>query len=148
MSYLDRLKRKIGKDVPGGEATKGAKAPYVPFVATLPAPLRQISEQFAFSPASDPVSDAEALQERAAIIAEGCGLDQAQALQEARWHAHREQCWRVFLVNAQRILEAPMHRRNEMLANYQGEASRRYGEATARDIAGTMRNWIAGKAAH
>ena len=43
MSYLAQLKRKILADVPRGEATKGTKAPYVPFVAPVSAPLRQIS---------------------------------------------------------------------------------------------------------
>ena len=45
----------------------------------------------------------EALEERAAIIAEGCGVDPAQAHQEARWRAERERTWRAFL----RILQAP-----------------------------------------
>ena len=54
MSYLDRLKRKIREDAPRGEATKGTKAPYVPFVAPLPTPSRQIS-------------DLEAFEERAAL---------------------------------------------------------------------------------
>ena len=48
MSYLDRLNRKIREDAPRGEATKGTKAPYVPFVAPLPAPSRQISDLEAF----------------------------------------------------------------------------------------------------
>jgi hypothetical protein len=148
MSYLDRLKRKIGEDVPRGEATKGTKAPYVPYVASLPAPPRQISEQFEFSPPADPANDDEALAERAAIIAEGCGMDQAQALQEARWHADRERCWRAFLRNAERILKASRGRRESLHADYQAEATQRYGEATARDMAASMRSWIAAKAVH
>lgn len=106
------------------------------------------SAEFVFAPPSDPASDAEAFQERAAIIAEGSGMDQAQALQEARWHVDREQCWRVFLHNAQRILAAPISRRAALLADYQAQAARRYGEATAQDMAGTMHNWIAGKGVH
>src|SRR5262245_34235061 len=51
---------------------------------------------FDFAPPSDPESDREALEERAAIIAEGCGLDSAQALQEAVWQAGREKAWRAF----------------------------------------------------
>ena|ERR1035437_9822241 len=47
---------------------------------------------FDFAP---PADDAEALEQRAAIIAEGCGIDQAMAFQEARWQADRERCWQV-----------------------------------------------------
>ena len=43
MSYLDRLKLKILANAPEYEATKGTKAPYVPFVAPESAPFRQIS---------------------------------------------------------------------------------------------------------
>lgn len=42
MSYLDRLKVKISENAPGDEATKPTKAPFVPFVAPLTAPSRQI----------------------------------------------------------------------------------------------------------
>ena len=45
MSYLDRLKQKMREDGPRGEATKGTKAPSVPFVAHLSAPSRQISPE-------------------------------------------------------------------------------------------------------
>ena len=43
MSYLDRLKRKILEDAPKSGATEVSKGATVPFVATPPAPLRQIS---------------------------------------------------------------------------------------------------------
>lgn len=43
MSYLARLKEKISQDAPKPEATKVSKAPFVPFVAPPPAPLRDIS---------------------------------------------------------------------------------------------------------
>ena len=43
MSYLDRLKRKILEKAPEYEATKGTKAPYVPFVAPESAAFGQIS---------------------------------------------------------------------------------------------------------
>ena len=105
-------------------------------------------EQFEFSPPSDPANDAEALEERAAIIAEGCGIDQARALQEARWQADRERCWRVFMGNAERILNVPAARRETMLADYRARAAQRYGEATARDMAGTLRNWVNGRGVH
>ena len=42
MSYLDRLKVKISENAPDCEATKPTKAPFVPFVAPLTAPSRQI----------------------------------------------------------------------------------------------------------
>ena len=42
MSYLDRLKVKISENAPDPEATKATKAPFVPFVAPLTAPSRQI----------------------------------------------------------------------------------------------------------
>lgn len=84
-----------------------------------------VHEVFCFSPPGDPANDAEALEERAAIIAEGCGIDQAAALQEARWQADRERCWLVFLRNAQRVLEAPAHEREGLLARYRIEAARR-----------------------
>ena len=66
MSYLDRLKQKIREDAPRGEATKGTKAPYVPFVAPLPAPSRQISR-------------VEAFEERAAIMEFDGGLTRQEA---------------------------------------------------------------------
>lgn len=43
MSYLDRLKLKISANGPDHGATKVSKAPFVPFVASLPGPLRQTS---------------------------------------------------------------------------------------------------------
>ena len=58
MSYLDRLKRKISEDACHMEATKGTKAPFVPFVAPEWAPVCQISTA---------TIDREAFDERAAI---------------------------------------------------------------------------------
>lgn len=43
MSYLARLKQKILEKAPECEATKGTKGAYVPFVAPVSAPFRQIS---------------------------------------------------------------------------------------------------------
>ena len=43
MSYQDRLRLKISADVPEAGATKVSKGAFVPFVAGLSAPLRQIS---------------------------------------------------------------------------------------------------------
>jgi hypothetical protein len=92
-------------------------------------------------------SDPEAIEERAAIIAEGCGMDPAQALQEARWQADREHAWRAFLRNARRILDATEGARAGLLDRYHLEAAGRYGEAIARHMAGTMCGWITARAA-
>jgi hypothetical protein len=54
MSYLDRLKRKIPLNAHGTEATKPTKPSFVPFVAPLPAPSRQISA--ANEAAADPLA--------------------------------------------------------------------------------------------
>lgn len=43
MTYLDRLKTKISGKAPDPIATKATEAPFVPFVAPLTTPLRQIS---------------------------------------------------------------------------------------------------------
>ena len=84
----------------------------------------------------------EALEERAGIIAEGCGMGQAQALKEARWQVDRERAWRAFLRNARCILNAAEGARAGLLARYQAEAESRYGDATGTSMAGAMRGWI------
>jgi len=66
MSYLDRLKQKIREDGPRGEATKGTKAPSVPFVAPLSAPSCQISAEPAANQ-PEPV-DQQELTWRVAVI--------------------------------------------------------------------------------
>jgi len=98
---------------------------------------------FAFAPPNDPDSDREAIEERAGIIAEGCGMEPAHALQEALWQADREKAWRAFLLNAKRLLAAPEGERAALLDRYRAEAAKRYGEATAATMAETMRRWIA-----
>lgn len=113
-----------------------------------PGRAESTAQGFEFSAPPDPASDAEALQERAAIISEGCGINPAQALQEARWAAHREQCWRVFIRNAARILEAPAQERHCLLFQYQDEAVRRYGQAPGGHMAAEMRAWITARAVH
>jgi hypothetical protein len=100
---------------------------------------------FEFAPPGDPDSDREALEERAAIIAEGCGLDPAQALQEAVWQADRERAWRAFLRNAKLILAASEGQRTALLDRYRVEAEDRYGQATAGTMARTMRGWISAR---
>jgi hypothetical protein len=102
-------------------------------------------EVFHFAPPSDPESDREALEERAAIIAEGCSMNPQQALQEARWHVERERAWRVFLRNAERLLEAPEAARTGLLDRYQAAATGRYGKAIAANMALTMRGWVAAR---
>jgi len=103
-------------------------------------------ELFSFSPPGDPASDDEALQERAGIMAEGNGWDAARALQEARWQVDRERCWRGFLRNAGRVLEAPAHKRDALLERYQAEAVRRYGEAAGEIMAAGLRAWVTARA--
>lgn len=100
---------------------------------------------FAFAPPSDPESDREALEERAAIIAEGCGMDPVQALQEARWQVERERAWRVFLHNARRILEASEAARAGLLDRYQAEATSRFGDVMAKTMVQTMCGWVAAR---
>jgi len=97
---------------------------------------------FDFALPADPDSDREAIEERAAIVAEGCGMESVQALLEARWHVEREQSWRVFLHNARRILEAPVAARAGLLERYHAEAIGQYGRVTAQTMAGTMRRWL------
>ena len=100
------------------------------------------NEMFSFSPPSDPANDDEALQERVAIIMEGNGWDEATALREARWAADKERCWRAFLANAKRVLEAPAGQREGLLAQYQTEASGRYGGQTGAVMADGLRTWV------
>lgn len=105
-------------------------------------------EVFTFSPPGDPTNDDEALQERIAIMMEGNGWDTAKVLQEARWQADKERCWRGFLRNAQRVLEAPAHKRDVLLTLYQVEAARRYGQAAGANMAGSLSAWVKARAVH
>ncbi len=105
-------------------------------------------ELFTFTPPGDPANDDEALRERVAVMIEGNGWDEATALREARWCADRERYWRGFLCNAQRILDAPRAQRAALLARYQREATKRYGEQTGTDMAASLRNWIAVRGLH
>lgn len=105
-------------------------------------------ELFTFSPPGDPANDDEALRERTAIMAEANGWDDATALQEARWQADRERCWRAFLRNAARVQAAPEAEREALLARYRAEAERRYGERTARDMAQSLASWVRGQGVH
>jgi hypothetical protein len=106
------------------------------------AELARNPELFDFAPPADPESDREAIEERAGIIAEGCGMEPAQALQEALWRADGERAWRAFISNAKRILSAPEGDRTALLHRYGREAAGRYGERAAADMACTMRGWI------
>ena len=106
------------------------------------------SEVFSFTPPGDPANDAEAVSERAAIMAVENGWDEDRALQEARWTLDRERCWRAFLRNAERILAAPGAKHGAMLAIYQAEAIRRYGESTGRDMALSLSSWVRARRVH
>ena len=106
------------------------------------------NEMFCFSPPGDSANDNEALQERAAIMIEGNGWDAATALREARWQADKERCWRVFLLNARRVLDAPEAHREGLLARYQVEATGRYGQAAGANIAGGLRAWVKARGVH
>ena len=109
--------------------------------------MRQIADTgalaFSFIPPADPVADGEALEERAGIIAEGCGLDQATALREARLCIERARAWSGFIADVGRFLAAPVADRAGLLARYRTEAAARYGEGAARTMAAEIRNWIA-----
>ncbi len=105
-------------------------------------------EFFDFAPPGDPANDDEAFRERAAIMAEANGWNDAAALQEARWEADRERCWRAFLRNAARVQAAPKAEREALLARYRAEAGRRYGERTALDMAESLASWVSGHGVH
>src|SRR5688572_20873856 len=96
-------------------------------VAEAPQPMGQARETFDFSAPADP----EALEERACIIAEGCGMEYAQALQEARWQAERAASWAAFRRNAERILSAPQGQQWALIQRYEAEAAARYGASMA-----------------
>ena len=147
MSYLERLKADISGNTPTLGTDKADKSPFVSFVS---AQGRHISrnELFIFAPPGDPANDDEALQERAAIMAEANGWNDATALKEARWQADRERCWRTFLRNAARVLAAPEAEREGLLAQYRAEADRRYGERTALDMAQSLASWVRGRGVH
>jgi hypothetical protein len=102
---------------------------------------------FKFAGAPLPDDEHEALLERAAIIAEGCRMDYVQALQEARWQAERERAWRIFRLNAERILAIQEIHRGAWLDRYEYEARLRYGASVARDMTEMMRKWIAQRSA-
>jgi len=100
---------------------------------------------FSFIAPVDPEAEREALEERAGIIAEGCGIDQATALREARLCIGRARTWSTFIANVGRILAAPETNQPDLLACYQAEAAARYGEETARTMAAEIQNWIAAR---
>lgn len=103
---------------------------------------------FTFDPPSDPANDAEAVAERAAILAVENGWNDATALEEARRQADRERCWRAFLRNAACVLAAPESDREALLARYRAEAQARYGERTALDMAQSLASWVQARAVH
>ncbi len=90
MSYLDRLKRKISQNAPGGGATKATKAPFVPFVASRVAPSGQNSSKEAAPQGGQPTeaelqeSLREHFEERAAVREYEGGEPRTKAEAEAR----------------------------------------------------------------
>jgi hypothetical protein len=109
---------------------------------------KELQEVFQFAPTGDPANDDEALQERVAIMIESNGWDEVTALREARWQADRERCWRTFLRNAQRVLDAPEPQRESLVVRYRLEATNRYGYAAGAIMAAAMRNWVAARGVH
>jgi hypothetical protein len=105
-------------------------------------PLADCTPAFSFTPPVDPEAEREALEERAGIIAEGCGFDQATALREAQLCIARARTWSTFIANVGRILAAPEADQASLLARYRTEAAARFGEETARTMAAEMQNWI------
>jgi hypothetical protein len=98
-------------------------------------------ELFAFAPPAECDCLRDAIEERAAIIAEGCGMEHRQALREARWRVEQERALAAFQRNAERILAAPGRARAALLARYEAEAAERYGARVARNMAATLRGW-------
>jgi hypothetical protein len=97
-------------------------------------PAADCTPAFAFLAPVDPEAEREALEERAGIIAEGCGIDEATALREARLCIARARTWSTFIANVRRILAAPVINQPDLLARYLAEAAARYGEETARTV--------------
>jgi hypothetical protein len=108
-------------------------------------PVANCIPAFSFTPPVDPEAEREALEERAGIIAEGCGIDQATALREARGCIARARTWSTFIANVGRILAAPEADQAGLLDRYRTQAAARYGEETARTMAAEMQNWIAAR---
>ena len=141
-------KRETGKPAnanpaKGGQGQAGTLATLA--LADLP---KADAELFEFNQPSDPANDDEALQERVAIMMEGNGWNEAKALQEARWQEDKERCWRGFLSNAKRVLEAPAHQRDTLLTLYQTEAVRRYGQPAGEIMASGLRAWVIARGGH
>ena len=106
------------------------------------------ASEFSFGGPSDAQNDSEAVAERVAILAVENGWNDARALQEARWDADRERCWRAFLQNARHIQEAPVNHREVLLAQYRTEASRRYGAGPGAIMADGLRAWVKARGVH
>jgi hypothetical protein len=111
----------------------------------LQQPAADCTPAFSFITLVDPEAEREALEERAGIIAEGCGFDQATALREAQLCIARARTWSTFIANVGRILAAPEADQAGLLARYRVEAAASYGEETARRMAAEMQNWIAAR---
>jgi hypothetical protein len=108
-------------------------------------PAADCTQAFSFTPPVDPEAERELLEERAGIIAEGCGIDQATALREARGCMGRARTWSTFIDNVGRVLAAPEADKASLLARYRTEAAATYGEETAQTMVAEMQNWIAAR---
>ena len=108
-------------------------------------PAADCTPAFSFTPPVDPEAEREALEERAGIVAEGCGIEQATALREARLCIARARTWSTFIDNVGRVLAAPEADQAGLLDRYRTEAAARYGEETARTMVAEMQNWIASR---
>ncbi len=106
------------------------------------------NEMFCFSPPGVSANEDESLQERVAIMMEANRWDEATAIKEARWQADKDRCWQGFRRNAQRVLAAPESEREVLLARYQAEATRRYGQAAGENMAGSLRAWVIARRVH
>ena len=54
----------------------------------------------------------------------------------------------MFLRNAEIVLAAPEHRRGVLLAVYQSEATKRYGQAAGEVMLAGLRSWVQARGVH
>ena len=64
------------------------------------------------------------------------------------WNLYRERCWQSFMRNAKRVLDVTEGQRGVMLAQYQSEATKRYGAHTGADMTASLRSWLAVRGLH
>jgi hypothetical protein len=108
-------------------------------------PVADCTPAFSFTPPVDPEAEREALEERAGIIAEGCGIDQATALREARLCIGRARAWSTFIANVGRILAAGEADQASLLARSRTQAAASYAHEPARTGAAETQHRIAAR---